>query len=84
MISHRLGLVGQDVLERLRRLLVSYGLPTFVPDVEPVAVLQAMALDKKVREKSIRWVLLQGLGKPVVRADVTQELMAEVVGQLAE
>jgi 3-dehydroquinate synthetase len=36
-------------------------------------VVRAMELDKKVRGKAIRWVLLEGIGRAVVRADVPQQ-----------
>ena len=35
----------------------------------------AMALDKKVQGKTVRWVLLEGVGKPVLRDDVPPEAM---------
>ncbi|MBI2916581.1 MAG: 3-dehydroquinate synthase [Chloroflexi bacterium] len=82
MISSRLGLLGQDVVDRVRRLMVAYGLPVTARGVDPAAVLPAMDLDKKVRQKSIRWVLLQGLGKPVVRENVPRALVVEVVAEL--
>ncbi|MBI2865911.1 MAG: 3-dehydroquinate synthase [Chloroflexi bacterium] len=82
-ISSYLGLLDREAVERVQRLLAAYGLPASCPGVEADAVLQAMHLDKKVRGKSIRWVLLQGLGKPVVRDDVPRELVAEVVSLLA-
>jgi 3-dehydroquinate synthetase len=33
-------------------------------------VLAAMELDKKVRGKAIRWVLLEDIGRVVIRSDV--------------
>jgi len=82
MISSRLGLIGQDTVEQVRSLLSAYGLPTACPGVEPSAVLTAMSLDKKVRQKAIRWVLLQGVGKPVVRDNVPREMVEQVVAEL--
>ena len=36
-------------------------------------VTRAMELDKKVKGKKIRWVLLQDIGKAVIRSDVPQQ-----------
>jgi len=34
-----------------------------------------MALDKKVQGKAVRWVLLEGIGRPVIRDDVPAEVV---------
>ena len=41
-----------------------------------------MQLDKKVKDKAIRWVLLDELGKAVVRSDVSLEDVADVLEEL--
>ena len=43
--------------------------------------LSAMELDKKVRKKSIQWVLLEDIGKVVIRTDV---LTSDVLNILKE
>ncbi|MCJ7669246.1 MAG: 3-dehydroquinate synthase [Dehalococcoidia bacterium] len=47
-------------------------------------VTRAMELDKKVRGKAIRWVLLQDIGKAVIRNDVPQQAVLTVLHELAE
>ena len=74
---------GQDVA-RQRRLLESYGLPVSNPGMDVDAVSQAMLSDKKTVGKSIRWVLLDGIGKAVVRDDVPPEVVTETLERLAE
>jgi 3-dehydroquinate synthetase len=44
--------------------------------------MAAMALDKKVKGGAIHWVLLEGIGRPVIRHDVPPELAEEVVTEL--
>jgi 3-dehydroquinate synthetase len=51
-------------------------------DVEAVA--GAMLSDKKTVGRSIRWVLLDGIGKAVVRDDVPSELVTGTLERLAE
>jgi 3-dehydroquinate synthetase len=41
-----------------------------------------MELDKKVKEKAIRWVLLQDIGKTVIRCDVPQQDVVAVLREL--
>ena len=41
-----------------------------------------MGLDKKVRGRAIRWVLLEGIGRPVIRADVPPAIVQAVVATL--
>jgi 3-dehydroquinate synthase len=47
-------------------------------------VTKAMELDKKVRGKAIRWVLLEDIGKVVIRSDVPQRDVQAVLQQLME
>jgi 3-dehydroquinate synthetase len=43
-----------------------------------------MELDKKVRGKAIRWVLLQDIGKAVIRSDVPRRDVLAVLQELAQ
>ncbi|HEY3109959.1 MAG TPA: hypothetical protein VGL23_14450, partial [Chloroflexota bacterium] len=42
----------------------------------------AMSVDKKVEARTNRWVLLEGVGCPVVRRDVPTELVERVLVEL--
>jgi len=46
-----------------------------------VRALAAMALDKKVSGRAVRWVLLEGVGRPVLRDDVPDTLVRQAVRQ---
>jgi 3-dehydroquinate synthetase len=41
-----------------------------------------MELDKKVAGRKVRWVLLAGIGKPVVCDDVHREVAVNVIQKL--
>ncbi|MEW6033790.1 MAG: 3-dehydroquinate synthase [Chloroflexota bacterium] len=82
MLSQRMGLVGPEVVAQHRSLLEKFRLPVSCPDVERKAVLRAMELDKKVKEGAIRWVLLEGIGKAVLRSDVPVKHVREVLAEL--
>ncbi len=86
-ISRRIGLLDRESVAAQEIALAAFGLPRRVGDlgVEPPAtdaILDAMLLDKKVREGAIRWVLLEGIGRTEVRSDVPTALVREVVEDL--
>jgi shikimate kinase/3-dehydroquinate synthase len=80
-ISRRLGLLSPDVERRQRDLLERFGLPTRAQGVDRGALLAAAALDKKVRDRAIRWVLLEDIGRTVLRDDVTQAVVEQALDE---
>jgi shikimate kinase/3-dehydroquinate synthase len=96
-LSQRLGLLPADAVERQEALLREFGLPTSLQaqatnlrhgkkrsslQVSLGRVTKAMELDKKTKSKAIRWVLLQDIGKAVIRSDVHGEDVLAVVREL--
>ncbi|MCS7207486.1 MAG: 3-dehydroquinate synthase [Dehalococcoidia bacterium] len=81
-ISQRMGLLSAEGLERQRRVLERFGLPTACPGVDPQALKAAMAVDKKRAGKGLRWVLLADIGRAVVRADVPDALVDEALREI--
>jgi 3-dehydroquinate synthetase len=78
-ISRGMGLIGDDVVARQDKVLQQYGLPTRLPGVDRDAVRRAMSVDKKTTAGTIRWVLLEGIGKAVTRNDVPEELVQAAI-----
>jgi 3-dehydroquinate synthase len=66
-------------LERLRNLVAAAGLPTSPPAPVGQALRDAMNMDKKVRQKQLRFVLLDGLGKAFVTSDYDEAGLARVL-----
>jgi 3-dehydroquinate synthase len=98
-LSQRLGLLPSAAVERQQALLQKFGLPTSLQaeaasqrrgrkrsnlKLSLAGVTRAMELDKKVRGKAIRWVLLQDIGKAVIRSDVPQQDVLAVLKELAK
>ena len=81
-MSQRMGMITEEVVQRQKRLLERFGLPTSAPDVGSQEVFEAMAMDKKIESGSIKWVLLEELGRAVVRKDVPLGLVQETVNDL--
>jgi 3-dehydroquinate synthase len=84
IISRDVGLLFQGVVERQQALLGRFGLPTTFSGVDIERILQATELDKKVKGKMVRWVLLRAIGQPVIRDDVRREIAVDVVKQLSQ
>ncbi len=82
VISRNLGLLSPDVERRQRDLLERFGLPTRAQGLDRTALFSAMALDKKVRDKAIRWVLLEDIGRTVLRDDVPQPVVEHALNEL--
>ena len=81
-IAQALGMLPQAVVDRQRRLLERFGLLVRAEGVTVEQLLRPMSLDKKVQGGANRWVLLEGVGKAVVRRDVPPALVAETVREL--
>jgi shikimate kinase/3-dehydroquinate synthase len=82
MLSQRLGLIPIDVVEHQNSLFKRFGLPTSCSGIDPKRILKAMALDKKVRERAVQWVLLEDIGKTTFRNDVAAEDVEGVLKKL--
>ena len=82
MLSEHLGLIPHKIVVRQKELLERFGLPTVCSDVSLDSILKAMALDKKVKEQAIQWVLLDGIGKTTFRDDVPQKDALSVIKKL--
>ena len=84
-ISMGMGTLTGAEVERQRTLLESYGLPISTGGVDRAAILDAMSMDKKTTAGSVRWVLLDGIGKALTRSDVPLSLVDEALdGVLSE
>ena len=81
-IAVRLGMLAPAVAERQDALLARFGLPLRAPGVDAQKALAAMALDKKAQGGAVRWVLLEGIGRTVIRRDVPPPLVEEVLAEL--
>lgn len=82
MLSQRMGMIDREAVERHRSVFKEFSLPVTCPGVRRADVMKAMQLDKKVKQGSIRWVLLEGMGKTVVRSDVPGQYVEQVLANL--
>jgi 3-dehydroquinate synthase len=66
-LSQRLGLLGADEVGRLQALVEAAGLPVRGPALGAARYLELMRLDKKADAGEIRFVLIDGVGRAVMR-----------------
>jgi 3-dehydroquinate synthase len=74
--------LGTDLVSLHEDLLASAGLPTRAPELDPQKVLAAMVRDKKRRaaDEAHRFVLLEGVGRPVWGVRVHEEEARRAIG----
>jgi 3-dehydroquinate synthase len=83
-LSARLGLLGGAEAERVRRIVAAAGLPIQAPRLagdggdEAGRWLELMAVDKKAEAGAIRYILLEGLGRAVLRPAPAADVAAVV------
>ncbi|MFQ5901757.1 MAG: 3-dehydroquinate synthase [Thermodesulfobacteriota bacterium] len=65
--SHRLGLCGPNIPKRIEALLLRIGLPVHPPAVSMDEFLEAIKIDKKVKGGKARVVLIERLGKVLIK-----------------
>jgi 3-dehydroquinate synthase len=77
-LSARLGMIDRALLDRLKALIGRAGLPVQAPRLPIERWLELMQVDKKAEGGEIRFVLLDGVGRAVVRA-APDALVAEAI-----
>lgn len=78
-LSHRMGWISLEDLERTKKIISRAQLPIVCPKIPLDDFLAYMAHDKKVLNGQLRLVLLQQLGKAVITRDFDVELMQQAI-----
>ncbi len=83
-LSLKLGLLSAPDVARIEQLFRSLELPTKLEQTYDSAdMLHAMAQDKKMRAGQVQFVLLEAIGKPILRSDITETQMITAYESLA-
>ncbi|HTS53568.1 MAG TPA: 3-dehydroquinate synthase [Burkholderiales bacterium] len=83
-LSRRMGLLGEDDVERIVALYRRAKLPTGPPDLGVGRYLELMGQDKKVEQGRVRLVLLERIGSAFVTAEYRSELLESVLENSAD
>jgi 3-dehydroquinate synthetase len=82
VLSRELGLLADAQVQRIRHLVAAAHLPTAWPaQVSADAAITAMMIDKKTEHGSLKFIVLDDMGKSHVQA-VEQALVKRVIAQL--
>ncbi len=82
-LGRMLGRLDDSTADRHRNVLESLGLPTvYDPDAFP-ALLESMRIDKKARGNRLRFVVLDGLARPVSVDDPDPSLLVAAYSEVA-
>ena len=71
--------IGEDEQQRLRNLVEAAGLPACPPAIGADKMQAAMEMDKKVKAKQLRFVLLRSLGDAYVGSDYDSGLLNRIL-----
>ena len=82
-LAHLAGRIDGDLVLLHRDVLHSLGLPTTYADGRWPELRSAMSLDKKARGDRLRFVVLDGLGRPGLLEGPEPELLGEAYARVA-
>ncbi len=81
-LSRAMGWLSGEALKRIASLLRRAGLPVLPPaELSSSAFLDIMAVDKKVKDRRLRLVLLRDIGNAVITGDFETARLAETLDQ---
>ena len=79
VMAAKLSEIDNSDVDRLQALLENAGLPASPPAIGAAEMRAAMGLDKKVRNKQLRFVLLHALGDAFVTADYDRDRLEQLL-----
>jgi 3-dehydroquinate synthase len=82
-LSVRAGTLHRDDADRIRTLIARAGLPVQGPKLAMERYLELMEVDKKAAGGEIRFVLLEGIGRAVLRGGLDARLVRESIAAAA-
>jgi 3-dehydroquinate synthase len=83
-LSAARGLCAPELVDTVERVLRAAGLPLYYTHLDPAALWEAMAHDKKWQDGTARFVLLKDVGQPVIVDGVTRDEVIAVLSELRE
>lgn len=81
-ISEKLDFIAKDLVERLRELLKTIGLPVKMEKVDEDKLWDVLYRDKKVRAGRLNFVLPKDLGDVFITSEVSPQVITEVIREM--
>ncbi|WP_086228982.1 3-dehydroquinate synthase [Campylobacter devanensis] len=79
-LALNLGLFSVKEFDRIENLLIKFDLPTKYKIKDENAFYNAFSLDKKSENSVIKFILPNGIGKNLIKSDISKERVLEVLG----
>lgn len=79
-LAVNLGLLSVKEFDRIENLLIKFDLPTKYKIKDENAFYNAFSLDKKSENRVIKFILPNGIGKNLIKSDISKERVLEVLG----
>jgi len=84
-IAEEMGMLQKEARDRIEHLIGKVGLPGRIGlELSVDSIIKVFSLDKKVRAGKIRFVLPERIGRVVVRNDVPEDVVRDVVRRLMD
>ena len=82
-LSNDLGMLDTSAVTRVEELLARFGLATELShQLDTADVMRALHLDKKHRSDGLHLVLLDAIGRPVIRSDISDDAIGRAFESL--
>lgn len=81
-LSWRRGWITEEEYNEILATMESYHLPVKIQNLDPKEILQVSKSDKKMERGKIKFILLEQIGRAVMRQDVTDEEMEEAINSI--
>ncbi len=81
-ISWKRGLLSTEEFFEIRDMMVGFDLPISLDDLTPEDIIQATKSDKKMEQGTVKFILLNSIGKAFITRDVTDEEMEAAINFL--
>lgn len=75
-ISYKLGILDKEALEIHEKLISKAGLPTILPNIPKEKLTEQILLDKKGSGEQVNFILLEGIGHPVIKPILVNQAVA--------
>lgn len=76
-VSNKSGLLSIENVQRQQNILRRFSLPVEYTGISFESIIQSMKFDKKVRNETIQWVLLEDIGMPRVVDTIDDSVVIE-------
>ena len=78
-ISKEAGFLMDKDLEKIKKTIELFQLPTTVSDISKKDILEKISTDKKNKREEVRWVLLKKIGEAIVDQRASEEIIEKAV-----